>query len=186
MIHIDVMDGHFVNNITFGPSLVRSIRGKTELPFDVHLMIDPVVKYIKDFIDAGADIITAHLEIDDDLFQAIELTHSMGKKSGIAINPDTKLDKILPFIDIIDQVIVMSVHPGFAGQSFIEESIDKIRELRNIIGRRKIKIEVDGGISPSFSQDCINAGCDILVAGSSIFNTKNYELSIREIRGFQN
>ena len=183
MLHIDVMDGHFVNNITFGPSLISSIRDKTELPFDVHLMIDPVVKYINDFADAGADVITVHLEIKDDLFEAIELIHSLGKKTGIAINPETKIDEILPFIDIIDQIIVMSVHPGFAGQSFIKESIDRVQALKAIIGSRNIMLEVDGGVSPSCSQDCIDAGCDILVAGSSIFSANNYKVSIKEIIG---
>ena len=183
MLHIDVMDGHFVNNITFGPSLISSIRDKTELPFDVHLMIDPVVKYINDFADAGADVITVHLEIKDDLFEAIELIHSLGKKTGIAINPETAIDEILPFIDIIDQIIVMSVHPGFAGQSFIKESIDRVQALKAIIGSRNIMLEVDGGVSPLCSQDCIDAGCDILVAGSSIFSTNDYKVSIKEIIG---
>ena len=183
MLHIDVMDGHFVNNITFGPSLISSIRDKTELPFDVHLMIDPVVKYINDFADAGADVITVHLEIKDDLFEAIKLVRSLGKKTGIAINPETAIDEILPFIDIIDQIIVMSVHPGFAGQSFIKESIDRVQALKAIIGSRNIMLEVDGGVSPSCSQDCIDAGCDILVAGSSIFSTNDYKVSIKEIIG---
>ena len=183
MLHIDVMDGHFVNNITFGPSLISSIRDKTELPFDVHLMIDPVVKYINDFADAGADVITVHLEIKDDLFEAIKLVRSLGKKTGIAINPETAIDEILPFIDIIDQIIVMSVHPGFAGQSFIKESIDRVQALKAIIGSRNIMLEVDGGVSPLCSQDCIDAGCDILVAGSSIFSTNDYKVSIKEIIG---
>tara|TARA_B100000925_G_scaffold52159_1_gene33990 strand:- start:651 stop:1298 length:648 start_codon:yes stop_codon:yes gene_type:complete len=183
MLHIDVMDGHFVNNITFGPALVKSIRDKTKLPFDVHLMIDPVTKYITDFADAGADIITVHIEAEDDIQGAIELIRSLGKKAGIAINPETKIDKILPFIDVVDQVIVMSVHPGFAGQSFIRDSIDRIQKIKVLIASRNILLEVDGGISSLCSQDCINAGCDILVAGSSIFNTNNYEHSIREIIG---
>ena len=183
MLHIDVMDGHFVNNITFGPALVKSIRDKTRLPFDVHLMIDPVTKYITDFADAGADIITVHIEAEDDIQGAIELIRSLGKKAGIAINPETKIDKILPFIDAVDQVIVMSVHPGFAGQSFIRDSIDRIQKIKVLIASRNILLEVDGGISSLCSQDCINAGCDILVAGSSIFNTNNYEHSIREIIG---
>ena len=183
MLHIDVMDGHFVNNITFGPSLISSIRDKTELPFDVHLMIDPVVKYINDFADAGADVITVHLEIKDDLFEAIKLVRSLGKKTGIAINPETAIDEILPFIDIIDQIIVMSVHPGFAGQSFIKESIDRVQALKAIIGSRNIMLEVDGGVSPLCSQDCIDAGCDILVAGCSIFSTNDYKVSIKEIIG---
>tara|TARA_Y100001935_G_C17281462_1_gene497722 strand:+ start:1016 stop:1663 length:648 start_codon:yes stop_codon:yes gene_type:complete len=184
MLHIDVMDGHFVDNITFGPSLVQSIRSKTTLPFDVHLMIDPVQMYIKDFAEAGADIISIHLEIKDDLFKAIELIHSLGKKAGIAVNPDTETNKILPFIDIIDQIIIMSVYPGFAGQSFIEGTISKVKEIKDLIRGREIDIEVDGGVSPLCSQDCIDAGCDILVAGSSIFNTDSYELSIKEIIGF--
>ena len=183
MLHIDVMDGHFVNNITFGPALVKSIRNKTGLPFDVHLMIDPVVKYITDFADAGADIITVHIEAEDDIRGAVELIRSLGKKAGIAINPETKIDTIIPFLDIIDQVIVMSVHPGSAGQPFIGDSIDRIGKIKALIANRDILLEVDGGISSLCSQDCINAGCDILVAGSSIFNSNNYERSISEIMG---
>ena len=183
MLHIDVMDGHFVNNITFGPALVKSIRNKTDLPFDVHLMIDPVVKYITDFADAGADTITVHIEAEDDIRGAVELVRSLGKKAGIAINPETKIDTIIPFLDIIDQVIVMSVHPGFAGQPFIGDSIDRIQKIKALIANRDILLEVDGGINSLCSQDCINAGCVILVAGSSIFNTNNYELSISEIMG---
>lgn len=182
MLHIDVMDGHFVNNITFGPALVKSIRNKTDLPFDVHLMIDPVIKYITDFADAGADIITVHIEAEDDTRGAVELVRSLGKKAGIAINPRTKIDTIIPFLDVIDQVIVMSVHPGFAGQSFIRETIGRVQDIKAIIGSRDIKLEVDGGINPLYSQDCINAGCDILVAGTSIFSNENYKDSINLLK----
>ena len=182
MLHIDVMDGHFVNNITFGPALVKSIRNKTDLPFDVHLMIDPVIKYITDFADAGADIITVHIETEDDTRGAVELVRSLGKKAGIAINPETKIDTIIPFLDFIDQVIVMSVHPGFAGQSFIRETIGRVQDIKAIIGSRDIKLEVDGGINPLYSQDCINAGCDILVAGTSIFSNENYKDSINLLK----
>ena len=182
MLHIDVMDGHFVNNITFGPALVKSIRNKTDLPFDVHLMIDPVIKYITDFADAGADIITVHIEAEDDTRGAVELVRSLGKKAGIAINPETKIDTIIPFLDFIDQVIVMSVHPGFAGQSFIRETIGRVQDIKAIIGSRDVKLEVDGGINPLYSQDCINAGCDILVAGTSIFSNENYKDSINLLK----
>ena len=182
MLHIDVMDGHFVNNITFGPALVKSIRNKTDLTFDVHLMIDPVIKYITDFADAGADIITVHIEAEDDTRGAVELVRSLGKKAGIAINPETKIDTIIPFLDFIDQVIVMSVHPGFAGQSFIRETIGRVQDIKAIIGSRDIKLEVDGGINPLYSQDCINAGCDILVAGTSIFSNENYKDSINLLK----
>tara|TARA_B100000886_G_scaffold321650_1_gene264031 strand:- start:588 stop:1238 length:651 start_codon:yes stop_codon:yes gene_type:complete len=182
MLHIDVMDGHFVNNITFGPALVKSIRNKTDLTFDVHLMIDPVIKYITDFADAGADIITVHIEAEDDTRGAVELVRSLGKKAGIAINPRTKIDTIIPFLDVIDQVIVMSVHPGFAGQSFIRETIGRVQDIKAIIGSRDIKLEVDGGINPLYSQDCINAGCDILVAGTSIFSNENYKDSINLLK----
>ena len=182
MLHIDVMDGHFVNNITFGPALVKSIRNKTDLPFDVHLMIDPVIKYIIDFADAGADIITVHIETEDDTRGAVELVRSLGKKAGIAINPETKIDTIIPFLDVIDQVIVMSVHPGFAGQSFIRETIGRVQDIKAIIGSRDVKLEVDGGINPLYSQDCINAGCDILVAGTSIFSNENYKDSINLLK----
>ena len=182
MLHIDVMDGHFVNNITFGPALVKSIRNKTDLTFDVHLMIDPVIKYITDFADAGADIITVHIEAEDDTRGAVELVRSLGKKAGIAINPETKIDTIIPFLDFIDQVIVMSVHPGFAGQSFIRETIGRVQDIKAIIGSRDVKLEVDGGINPSYSQECINAGCDILVAGTSIFSNENYKDSINLLK----
>ena len=182
MLHIDVMDGHFVNNITFGPALVKSIRNKTDLTFDVHLMIDPVIKYITDFADAGADIITVHIEAEDDTRGAVELVRSLGKKAGIAINPETKIDTIIPFLDVIDQVIVMSVHPGFAGQSFIRETIGRVQDIKAIIGSRDVKLEVDGGINPLYSQDCINAGCDILVAGTSIFSNENYKDSINLLK----
>ena len=182
MLHIDVMDGHFVNNITFGPALVKSIRNKTDLTFDVHLMIDPVIKYITDFADAGADIITVHIEAEDDTRGAVELVRSLGKKAGIAINPETKIDTIIPFLDFIDQVIVMSVHPGFAGQSFIRETIGRVQDIKAIIGSRDVKLEVDGGINPLYSQDCINAGCDILVAGTSIFSNENYKDSINLLK----
>ena len=182
MLHIDVMDGHFVNNITFGPALVKSIRNKTDLTFDVHLMIDPVIKYITDFADAGADIITVHIEAEDDTRGAVELVRSLGKKAGIAINPRTKIDTIIPFLDVIDQVIVMSVHPGFAGQSFIRETIGRVQDIKAIIGSRDVKLEVDGGINPLYSQDCINAGCDILVAGTSIFSNENYKDSINLLK----
>ena len=182
MLHIDVMDGHFVNNITFGPALVKSIRNKTDLTFDVHLMIDPVIKYITDFADAGADIITVHIETEDDTRGAVELVRSLGKKAGIAINPETKIDTIIPFLDFIDQVIVMSVHPGFAGQSFIRETIGRVQDIKAIIGSRDVKLEVDGGINPLYSQDCINAGCDILVAGTSIFSNENYKDSINLLK----
>ena len=182
MLHIDVMDGHFVNNITFGPALVKSIRNKTDLTFDVHLMIDPVIKYITDFADAGADIITVHIETEDDTRGAVELVRSLGKKAGIAINPRTKIDTIIPFLDVIDQVIVMSVHPGFAGQSFIRETIGRVQDIKAIIGSRDVKLEVDGGINPLYSQDCINAGCDILVAGTSIFSNENYKDSINLLK----
>ena len=182
IIHIDVMDGHFVNNITFGPVLIKSIRDKTDLPFDVHLMIDPAYKFIKDFAECGSDIITIHLEIDEKIHERIALIKSFQKKVGLAINPDTDIKELIPYLDRIDQIIIMSVYPGFAGQAFIKDTIDRIHAIRGIISNRNIEVEVDGGINSKVSADCIDAGATILVAGSSIFNNNSYKQSIMNIR----
>ena len=184
LIHIDVMDGHFVPNITIGPEVINKLRKYTSLPFDVHLMISPVHNFIKNFADAGADIITIHPEATNDLESSIKKIKSYNKKVGISLNPETPLDKLNNVLDKIDLVLIMSVNPGFGGQKFIENTLNKIKKLRLKIDQLKLKveIEVDGGINFENSKSIIKAGADILVSGTTIFksnegnNKKNIEI----------
>ncbi len=173
LIHIDVMDGHFVPNITIGPEVINKLRKYTTLPFDVHLMISPVHNFIKNFADAGADIITIHPEATEDLESSIKKIKSYNKKAGISLNPETSLDKLNNILDKIDLVLIMSVHPGFGGQKFIEKTLDKIKELRSKIDllNLKVEIEVDGGINFENSKSVIEAGADILVSGTTLFKS---------------
>ena len=173
LIHIDVMDGHFVPNITIGPEVINELRKYTSLPFDVHLMISPVHNFIKNFADAGADIITIHPEATNDLESSIKKIKSYNKKVGISLNPETSLDKLNNVLDKIDLVLIMSVNPGFGGQKFIENTLNKIKKLRLKIDQLKLKveIEVDGGINFENSKSIIKAGADILVSGSTIFKS---------------
>ena len=175
MVHVDVMDGHFVPNITFGPPVIKKIRKYSTLPFDVHLMIAPVHKYIRDFADAGADIITVHPEATDNLVQTIELIKSLGKKAGVSLNPKTTLDSILPVLRLVDLVLVMSVNPGFGGQKFMPEVLSKVKELRAKIDQEKlnIDIEIDGGIDFETAKLAKDAGVDILVSGTTLFDSKD-------------
>jgi len=186
-IHVDVMDGHFVPNLTIGPSVIKALRSHSSLPFDVHLMIEPVEPFIEAYADAGADIITVHQEAVTHLERAVSQIKSLGKKAGVSVVPSTPpdvLDYILPDLDL---VLVMSVNPGFGGQSFIGSSIEKIRELRYMIDEtgHDIELEVDGGINPDTAEFCIEAGADVLVAGSAVFkgNPKDYEKNIKTLRG---
>ena len=171
MIHVDVMDGHFVPNITIGPPVIKALRSKTSLPFDVHLMIDPVHKYIKDFANAGADIITIHPEATPNLQESIDEIRSFKKKVGISLNPDTKIDIVEDYLDKVDLILIMSVYPGFGGQKFISDVLEKIKSLRDLKNKRKLNfdIEVDGGINFSNYQSVIEAGANILVSGTTIF-----------------
>ena len=173
LIHIDVMDGHFVPNITIGPEVINKLRKYTSLPFDVHLMISPVHNFIKNFAEAGADIITIHPEATDDLESSIKKIKSYNKKVGISLNPETSLDKLNNVLDKIDLVLIMSVNPGFGGQKFIENTLNKIKKLRLKIDQLKLKveIEVDGGINFENSKSIIKAGADILVSGTTIFKS---------------
>jgi len=173
LIHVDVMDGHFVPNLTIGPPIIKSLRKFTKIPFDVHLMISPVHKYIKDYADAGADIITIHPEATDSLLESIKLIKSLNKKVGVSLNPETSLDKLYPVISQIDLVLIMSVNPGFGGQKFIQETIDKIKTLKAKLNELKLKIEieVDGGINFENSKSIIQSGADILVSGTTIFKS---------------
>ena len=173
LIHIDVMDGHFVPNITIGPEVINKLRKYTSLPFDVHLMISPVHNFIKNFADAGADIITIHPEATNDLESSIKKIKLYNKKVGISLNPETSLDKLNNVLDKIDLVLIMSVNPGFGGQKFIENTLNKIKKLRLKIDQLKLKveIEVDGGINFENSKSIIKAGADILVSGTTIFKS---------------
>ena len=175
MIHVDVMDGHFVPNLTIGPPVIKALRSHTKLPFDVHLMISPVHKYIKNFSDAGADIITIHPEATDNLVKSIEHIKNLGKKVGVSLNPDTEISVIEKLLDRIDLVLVMSVYPGFGGQKFISEVITKIKKLSEIKNTKKLNfdIEVDGGINFNNSKSVIEAGANILVSGTTIFKENN-------------
>lgn len=182
-VHIDVMDGHFVPNLTFGPPIISAIRPHTEKVFDVHLMIEPAQPYLEDYAKAGADIITVHAEADTHLDRSLQLIRSLGKKAGVSLNPSTPESAIAYVLDKIDLVLVMSVNPGFGGQSFIPASLDKIRNIRDMIGDRPIEIEVDGGVKADNSQEIIAAGASVLVAGSAVFNTSDYAKAISAIRG---
>ena len=175
LIHVDVMDGHFVPNLTIGPPVIKSLRNYTKLPFDVHLMISPVHKYINNFAEAGSDTITIHPEATENLNQSITLIKELNKKVGVSLNPNTKINLIESQLDNIDLVLVMSVFPGFGGQKFIPETIKKIKDLKKIKedNNYSFDIEVDGGINFSNSKDVINAGANILVSGTTIFKENN-------------
>ncbi len=175
MIHVDVMDGHFVPNLTMGPQIIKSLRQHTKLPFDVHLMISPVHKYIKDYADAGANIITIHPEATENLKDSITLIKSLNKKVGISLNPETKIDLIVDLLNEIDLVLIMSVNPGFGGQKFMPEVLKKIKELKKIKDKDNIKfdIEIDGGINFDNNKLAIEAGANILVSGTTIFKNNN-------------
>ena len=175
MIHVDVMDGHFVPNLTIGPPVIKALRNYTKLPFDVHLMIAPVHKYIKNYAEAGADIITIHPEATDNLKESINHIKELGKKVGVSLNPNTKIDVIKEFLNEINLVLIMSVHPGFGGQKFIPEVLQKIKELKKIKDQQNLNfdIEVDGGINFDNSKLAIEAGANILVSGTTIFKNNN-------------
>ena len=178
MIHIDVMDGHFVPNLTMGPPVIKALRKYTKLPFDVHLMISPVHKYIQDYAKAGADIITIHPEATDNLKDSITHIKKLNKKVGVSLNPETKIDLVTDFLNEIDLILIMSVNPGFGGQKFIPEVLDKIKKLRNTREEKKLNfdIEIDGGINFDNNKLAIKAGANILVSGTSIFKNNNGDI----------
>ena len=178
LIHIDVMDGHFVPNITIGPEVIKKLRKHTTLPFDVHLMISPVDNLIKNFAEAGADIITIHPEATNNLVNSIKKIKSYNKKAGVSLNPETQIEKVLPVINLIDLVLVMSVNPGFGGQKFIEKTLEKVEILRKEIDKKKLKtqIEIDGGINFENAPLAKKAGVDILVSGTAIFRENGGDL----------
>ena len=178
MIHVDVMDGHFVPNLTIGPPVIKALRKKSYLKFDVHLMISPVHKYIKDYAEAGADIITIHPEATDDIEASISKIKEFDKKVGISLNPESNIDLILNFLEKIDLVLIMSVNPGFGGQKFMPEVLDKIVKLKKIQSEKKIDfdIEIDGGINFENCKQAIEAGANILVSGTTIFKSNNGDI----------
>ena len=178
MIHVDVMDGHFVPNITIGPPVIKSLRSHTKLPFDVHLMISPVHKYIKNFSDAGADIITIHPEATDNIIDSINLIKNLKKKVGVSLNPNTEISIVEKILDKIDLILIMSVYPGFGGQKFIPEVVSKIKKLSEIKKNNSLKfdIEVDGGINFTNSKSVIEAGANILVSGTTIFKENSGDI----------
>lgn len=181
-IHIDVMDGHFVPNLTIGPDVVKSLRKYTKKIFDVHLMIDPVKKFLPDFIEAGSDIITIHHEISENVFECIDFVKKRKKKIGISIKPSTPAKVLSKYLEHIDLILIMTVEPGFGGQKLIESQISKVKETKKLIGNRKIEIEVDGGIDTENAKTLIDAGANILVSGSTIFKSNNYQKTISELR----
>jgi len=184
-IHIDVMDGHFVPNLTIGPLVVKALRGHSAKPFDVHLMIAPVDPYIPDFAAAGADIITVHPESGPHLHRTVQLIKSLGKKAGVSLNPGTPIAALEHVLPELDLVLVMSVNPGFGGQAFIQSQLDKIKELRRRIDAtgKKIDLEVDGGINAETAKAARDAGADVLVAGTAVFTGGAYAANISRLRG---
>lgn len=187
MIHVDVMDGHFVPNITIGPPIVKALRPHTKLPFDVHLMISPVDPYLEAFAEAGADGITVHPEAGPHIHRTLQVIRGLGKKPGIVLNPGTPIDHIDPVLDLVDLVLLMTVNPGFGGQSFITSQLKKIEAAAERIAKsgREIALEVDGGINITTAKQCISAGADVLVAGTAVFHggPNCYAANIASLRG---
>lgn len=183
-IHIDVMDGHFVPNITIGPLVVDAVRKITSLPLDVHLMIESPDRYIQDFAAAGADIIVVHAEASIHLHRSLQLIKSLGKKAGVSLNPATPLNYLEHILGDLDLVLLMTVNPGFGGQSFIEESIPKIKALRGMLDRRgsEAELEVDGGVKTDNIARIAHAGADVFVAGSAVFNSSDYAATIKALK----
>ncbi|EPY00833.1 ribulose-phosphate 3-epimerase [Magnetospirillum fulvum] len=182
-IHIDVMDGHFVPNLTIGPAVIKALRPHTARPFDVHLMIAPAQPYIEDYAKAGADYITVHAEADLHIDRSLQLIRSLGKKAGLSLNPATPESVLEYVLDRLDLILVMSVNPGFGGQSFIESQVEKVARIRKLIGDRPIELEVDGGVTAEIAPRLIKAGATAFVAGSAVFKTPDYAGNIAALRG---
>ena len=184
-LHLDIMDGHFVPNISFGPGLIRALRPHSKMPFDVHLMIAPADPYLAAFAEAGADIISLHPEAGPHLHRSLQSIRALGKKAGVVLNPATPVDTLAHVLDLTDLILVMSVNPGFGGQSFLKSQLAKIAILRRMIDQsgRDISLQVDGGITLKTAPDCIAAGADVLVAGTAVFGTADYAAAITGLRG---
>ena len=188
-LHVDVMDGLFVPNITIGVPVVKSIRAVTALPLDVHLMIDRPVRYVEDFCKAGADIVTVHVEADteENTRLALERVRALGKRAGVVLKPKTPAEAALPFLEKVELILVMTVEPGFGGQSFMADQMEKVTALRRLIDERNpsCELEVDGGVAPDTCQTCIDAGANVLVAGSAVYKAADIPARIAELRGKQ-
>lgn len=185
-MHLDVMDGHFVPNITFGAPVIKTVRKYTDKPFDVHLMISDPLKYADDFADAGADIITFHVECDSDINETIDKIRSRGVKPGLVIKPNTPASSVFPYLDKIDLVLIMTVEPGFGGQSFMADMLPKVKEIKDECKKRGIDmiIEADGGIGEATIQQCADAGIDVCVAGTAVFKADDAEKAIAKLQEF--
>jgi ribulose-phosphate 3-epimerase len=181
-IHVDVMDGHFVPNITIGPDVVKALRPHSKKPFDVHLMIAPADPYIEAFAKAGSDIITVHVEAGPHIDRSLQLIRSLGKKAGVTLTPGTPESALEYLLDKVDLILVMTVNPGFGGQAFIPAQLDKIRNIRSMIGARPIHLEVDGGVNQETVVDVVKAGADTIVAGSAVFKDGTYAKNIEGLR----
>lgn len=187
LIHIDVMDGHFVPNLTIGPNVVTALKPHTTLPFDVHLMLNPVVPFVTNFISAGADSITVHMEVGDQLRPALDLIRSAGKRVGVALNPETPLDEVVPLLGLVDLVLIMTVRPGFGGQKFMSDQLRKIERLKQLLKTfsRKIDLQVDGGVNFETAPEAVAAGANVLVAGTAAFagGEAHYEANLKRLKG---
>ena len=181
-IHVDVMDGHFVPNITIGPDVVKALRPHSKKIFDVHLMIAPCDPYLEAFAKAGSDIITVHVESGPHVHRSLQAIRALGKKAGVTMNPATPISTIEHVIDLVDLILIMSVNPGFGGQTFIPAALDKLRDVRTLVGARPIDIEVDGGVTAQNAADVVRAGANVLVAGSAVFKGGNYKANIAAIQ----
>nr|WP_314074913.1 ribulose-phosphate 3-epimerase [uncultured Roseococcus sp.] len=184
-LHLDIMDGHFVPNISFGPGLIKALRPHSRLPFDVHLMIAPADPYLAAFAEAGADLISLHPEAGPHLHRSLQTIRALGKKAGVVLNPGTPVDALTHVMDLVDLILVMSVNPGFGGQSFITSQLSKIATLRKMIEAtgRDIALQVDGGVTAKTAPDCIAAGADVLVAGTAVFGAPDYAAAISALKG---
>ena len=184
-LHLDIMDGHFVPNISFGPVILKALRKRSRMPFDVHLMIAPADPYLAAFAEAGADLISLHPEAGPHLHRSLQTIRALGKKAGVVLNPATPVDAVAHVLDLTDLILVMSVNPGFGGQSFIDSQLSKIATLRRMIDAtgRAIHLQVDGGVTPGTARACVEAGADVLVAGTAVFGQPDYAAAIAAIRG---
>lgn len=181
-VHVDVMDGHFVPNLTIGPLVIRALRPHSAKPFDVHLMIDPAQPYLAAYAEAGADIITVHAEADRHLDRSLQMIKGLGKRAGVSLNPATPPAVLEHILDRLDLILVMTVNPGFGGQSFIPSQLAKIRRIRDMIGARPIELEVDGGVNAETAPAVIDAGANVLVAGSAVFSGSDYRATMDALR----
>ena len=183
-LHLDIMDGHFVPNISYGPGLVKALRPLSRMPFDVHLMIAPADPYLAAFADAGADIISLHPEAGPHLHRSLQTIRALGRKAGVVLNPATPVETVAHVMDIADLILVMTVNPGFGGQSFLDSQLSKITTLRRMIqaSGREIALQVDGGVTPATAPRCLAAGADVLVAGTAVFGAPDYAAAIAALR----